>query len=728
VWRFLVLTTLVTLPRFQYYPLAMAKRRAWLVLILLAAAVLRLASLSDVPPGLTHDEADHGLDAWGVVNGIRPIYFTVGYGREPLFDYSTAGLMTFLGPSYLAGRLTAVFFSLILIAATFAWTRTAFDYRTALLASAGLAVSFWAVMSGRQALRSISLPALFTLATYFYWQAVIPRASANPSDGRSLRSVRSSPLAHIVVAGLLLGLTFYAYVPARVMWLVFPVFLLYLAFFGRSYFAWAWRGTLLMLLIAAAIALPLLFYLSANPAVEVRLEELSAPLEAAARGDFRRLLKNSSDGLQLLTVKGDELWRYNIPGRPILPPVVALLFYLGLGLAIWWSVAAMFGKRVVARRRSEDNADNGSGGAAGRISRYVLKRDIRRSAAAFFALTWLLAGLSPALVTGADLGTTRAVGMQPVLYVFPALVLAALWAGRLLPDKVAAGLLILLFALAFARTARDYFFTWAREPEVRVQYETALVTAIRYLNEQGRGPAAISTTTPGQFHSPAAARLTLTNPAVSLRWFNGKHSLLLPQDENSTLVFTGFAALNPHLEKYFEATLRADLPMNTSDLDRPILFYAADGPALVESWRLGEDDGIQVPAEGTSPVLFGDALELLGYDLQTPLVSPGGELLLATFWQVKEPLDEAVLFTHVLAPDDQVVAQADRLDVPGHFWAPGDVFIQLHQIDLPDPLSDGEYPLIVGLYTRNGMQRQSVTVGGAAAGDHFRLPPVKVVS
>ncbi|HSG14902.1 MAG TPA: hypothetical protein VLE70_01100, partial [Anaerolineae bacterium] len=97
----------------------MVKRHAWLILILLAAASLRLAAIDDIPPGLTHDEADHGLDAWGVVNGIRPIYFTVGYGREPFFDYATAGLMAFLGPSFLAGRLTSVFLSLILIAGTY---------------------------------------------------------------------------------------------------------------------------------------------------------------------------------------------------------------------------------------------------------------------------------------------------------------------------------------------------------------------------------------------------------------------------------------------------------------------------------------------------------------------------------------------------------------------------------------------------------------------------------
>ena len=81
------------------------RRYAWLVIILLVASALRFHDISNVPPGMTHDEADHGLDAWGVVQGERPIYFTVGYGREPLFDYSTAVLMSFMGPSYLAGRL-----------------------------------------------------------------------------------------------------------------------------------------------------------------------------------------------------------------------------------------------------------------------------------------------------------------------------------------------------------------------------------------------------------------------------------------------------------------------------------------------------------------------------------------------------------------------------------------------------------------------------------------------
>jgi hypothetical protein len=144
----------------------------WLLLILLTAVSLRLYHLTTMPPGLTHDEADHGITAVAILNGARDIYFTVGHGREPLFDYATAGLMALLGQKAWVLRGTAVLFSLLMIGAMTAWTRLAFNNRVALLTAAGLAVGFWPVMAARQGLRSITLPALFALALYFFWRGL----------------------------------------------------------------------------------------------------------------------------------------------------------------------------------------------------------------------------------------------------------------------------------------------------------------------------------------------------------------------------------------------------------------------------------------------------------------------------------------------------------------------------------------------------------------------------
>ncbi len=143
--------------------------RVWILLILLAAAALRLFALGDVPPGMTHDEADHGLTALSILDGARALYFPIGYGREPLYDYATAAVMRATGPTLLAARLVSVYFGLLLIAATYAWARRAFGAPVALLTAAGLAGGFWPLMTARQALRSSILPAIFTLAVLFFW-------------------------------------------------------------------------------------------------------------------------------------------------------------------------------------------------------------------------------------------------------------------------------------------------------------------------------------------------------------------------------------------------------------------------------------------------------------------------------------------------------------------------------------------------------------------------------
>jgi hypothetical protein len=478
-------------------------------------------------------------------------------------------------------------------------------------------------------------------------------------------------------------------------------------------------GVLLMLFVAAAVGWPLFRYLATHPAVETRVEQLTGPLEAVRAGDWRPLLANAAAGLGLLSVEGDSEWRYNIPGKPFLPLVMSLLFYVGVVGSVLRIAYSVFKGRQYAIRNTQ----------------YV------------FILIWLLVGLLPALLTGRSLSTTRAIAAQPVLYLFVALGLEWLWQKSQIPSpksqipspksqvpnpkskisNLPSLFAILLFAAIFAGTVRDYFGRWGNAPEVRVQYETALVTAIEYLNEQGQGMVALSTTTPNRFHSPAVALLTLRNGAESLRWFDGRGSLLLPQDSESRLIFNGFAAPHPALATYLEsAVLQETLPMRPDDLDRPLTVYAADGPAILAQWQATLDTVVVAPAGVVMPVEVGDAAELLGYALQTPQVAAGEAVRLITLWRVKRPMEEAVLFTHVLDEDGRLVAQADRLDVPAYYWHPGDVFIQLHEFQLRAGLAAGEYPLLVGLYRPDTLERLPVMVEGTAVGDAVELPALVV--
>lgn len=54
----------------------MLKRTAPLLLIFFIALAFRSYRLTAVPPGLTHDEANHGREALGVLDGITPLFLT----------------------------------------------------------------------------------------------------------------------------------------------------------------------------------------------------------------------------------------------------------------------------------------------------------------------------------------------------------------------------------------------------------------------------------------------------------------------------------------------------------------------------------------------------------------------------------------------------------------------------------------------------------------------------
>ena len=489
------------------------------------------------------------------------------------------------------------------------------------------------------------------------------------------------------------------------MWLAFPALAVYLAFAAPPTERHVRRllvGTGLTLIVAAFVGAPLFFHLLNNPGLEVRIDELSAPLATAAAGDFGPLWANARGALRLFTVEGDQTWRYNIPGKPFLGPVMGVLFYAGLLIAAWLAAKGLSKNRVFQKNPGFYTAASGPG--------------------AFMALVWLGLGFGPVLVTGPGLSITQAIGMMPVLYVFPALVAVAMYrivlgltadhrrqttddgrrSGRGLWTRVGGLLALALFAALAAQTARDYFGRWANAPEVRVQYETAMVSALRWLDENGRGPAAVSTITPGRYHTPAVALLTLRNPAVEPRWFDGRQSLILPGASDSTLILPGFTPVPVELRPFLTpATLLDELPTRSDDLDRPLLAYALDGPRMAGAALAAMTT---TTATGPLPANFEGGPELLGYSVSATEARPGDTLALVTAWRLDQPLPDASLFAHLVGPAEPL-AVADSLGAPGEAWAAGDVLLQLHTISLPENTPAGNHPLAVGVYTRSDGRR-----------------------
>ena len=679
---------------------------AALVTILLAAAALRTWRLGNVPPGLTHDEAAHGHDAVAILEGARPLYETVGYGREPLYDYWVAGLMALLGRTREVLRVSAVPLGLMALVATFAWTRLAYDAAVALASTALQAVSFWSLSISRQALRSSLLLGLFTTAVFFFWRAI---------DGEEEGASRW----RLGVFALLTGATFYTYIPARVLWIVFPCFLVYLAFLHRSRFRRVSGPAVAAVGVGVLLAVPLFLYLRSHPGADRRLAMLDAPLRALMDGNPAVILNRATRFLLGLIVpgQGDDFLAYNVPGRPVLGPLVGGLFLVGLGISL-----ARWRERAFA-----------------------------------FSLIWFIVGVSPSLVTGAGASTTRSIAALPVVFLFPALaaVVGARWAGRhwghsgvRLIALVSCGALF----LTGVSSTRDYFVKWAESPHTRAAYQHTLVETAAYLDAQSAGgTVGISTVQPYAPHDPYVFGLSLRRDDLALRWFDAGRALVLPAEPRARLVVPASAAPHRSLAELPGLRLQERIRMHPDDLDpwfeiydwRPRQMRAS----LLERVERGplslslEDALSGDPAEEgvtARSVTYGQGLDLLGYELLTPTASAGNVIELLTLWQVTnpdvlqdaDPVDvdsEPVVFVHALDRAGMLVSQEDRLDAPAWAWREGDAVVQVHRLVLPSNLPDAELVLALGIYRRSDMRRLPVLLGGKVVGDQVFLSPVEIV-
>lgn len=675
-----------------------------LAAILIVAACFRFYQLSEVPPGLTHDEANNAHDAAGVLAGVRPIYFPTGYGHEPLYTYLVVLISLPTGVTDLTLRLTTALCGMGVIFGGYLLTRRAFDPWVALATAAGLAVSFWSVFTHRQGVRPITLPLLFLPAVFFLWRGL-------SGEGR---------LRDWVLAGLLAGGTFYTYMASRAMSPAFVAFAIYLAIFHRAMWRRAWRGLLLMLFIAAAVTAPLAIYLTIHPGHEVRLGQLAEPLTQARQGNLSPLIENLTAGLKVFSFAGDAHWRYNLPGRPIFDPLTSIFLYLGLGLAMWrW-----------------------------------------RQPAYAFLLLWLFTGLFPGLVTGAMNSSQRMMGAQPAVYLTVALAVVEvarwLWArGRLARWAVTAGATMLVGLNAWL-TYSDYFVTWAAEPDVREVYHTNLREIARYLDEQlDTRSIAISTEYPLAYHDPYVLEAISRRKDITPRWFDGRGALVFPAGgTGARYVFLAAASLHPVLHQVFldgiepvavrslalwpkgKGQLRPDdinnafavYHLSLADQLAARLEAARDSPVFWSpevEFKPGDPDQLRRPL--VRPVDLGHQVAFLGYELDRARMAPGETLLLLTYWRVLTPPDvPAAIFCHLLDAHSQVKGGQDRLDAPVAHWQPDDVVVQVHAVTLDTDAAPGMYQLEIGFYATGDFSRWLVFDSNAAVADRLLLHPIEV--
>jgi hypothetical protein len=222
---------------------------------------------------------------------------------------------------------------------------------------------------------------------------------------------------------------------------------------------------------------------------------------------------------------------------------------------------------------------------------------------------------------------------------------------------------------------------------------------------------------------------------LALRWFDARHSLILPAGDGGWAAAEGTLP-DPGLASRFGAPAESgDARLGRDGALRYRLFRLPGA----EEWRAPPGDSpvwwspaTAFPAGGFEryemalPVNVGGQIALLGYDTSAE-ARPGGQLTLLTAWRVlSESHRPLKLFVHLLDETGQVADGQDRLDVPTAGWHVGDVFVQVHRLPVPENGKSETYQLEIGWYDGETLRRLPVLDGeGAAVADRLLLTELR---
>ncbi len=689
-----------------------AKLSPYLVplLIVLLAFALRVYRLPEVPFGWHPDEASKGLLARDVLAGkYAPAFFTAFTGRDALYVYLEALSFALIGEGAFAARVLSAFIGVLTVAGAIALGRVMFTRRTGLLAGILLATSLWHIIASRNGYRAIIQPLVQIPVLWILFRTWRETAEQG----------RSWPKA--ILAGVFLGLTQYTYTAAR----AFPILVLALLLLGwilapplvRA------RGRWLLAVFGAfaVVLLPLAVYFIRNPFdLYGRAIQVSVAAPEWAGGDaLGRLWRSIVETARMFSMWGDPNFRFNIAGRPVFGPLMAVGFYGGVALCLWNTL------RLRGR---------------GRLVHASL-------------IAWVLVMLLPMTLSAESLPYfQRAIGILPAVYLLPAVALDAVPAvaaslGRrrrtcpLSVQRVARiscyGLGGILVAALTWSAGHAYFGQWHEATRNDDDRRVAMVYAAQSLRGEPAGAALyVSSEYP---EHPTLAFLA-PDQYQRTKWFDARQSLPLPPPgETATYVLLLENAPEPALLERVPdlLVLRTELDR----FDRPVLrvYRWTDGaapvpddrsPAIVSSevaYEPGDPNGLRHPI--ALPARFGDILTLTGHDRTSASAKRGETLGIILHWRLLQKPDRHYsMFAHLLDDRSDVVAEYDANRFPTSFWREGggETLLSFFPLWIDPGLPPGEYRLEVGVYHQPTGERLAVYDGGEPVADRLLLRPVIV--
>jgi hypothetical protein len=410
------------------------------------------------------------------------------------------------------------------------------------------------------------------------------------------------------------------------------------------------------------------------------------------------LIRQLVSTLGMFFIRGDAIPRHNLPGRPVFDPLMGLAMLLGL---VWGLRHTRASGCPRANVRS------------------------RWRTPTLFALIWVGLMLIPTWLAEDAPHFLRAVGVLPLLTVFPALGIEAImsWVEQRKRPKWAIALACIIVTSSLAMTVRDYFVRYRTDPQIAYAFEAA-----------------------------ATELAAEANRFTGIGW--GGNGLAVEQSRPKT----GTVYIDGHLWDEWEA-IPFLVPKNETVIKLPaeakvpgdailLLLWPYDGlercheflphNAHVEAHGgpLARGDLEEAPYEAyiayaAKPAndqptghlaKFGDQIALIDYVVE----NNDQELLVHLTWEALEsPAEDYTVFVH-LRDGEKVVAQDDAKPAMGYYptslWRKGDVIVDTHVLNSPTMGKSGPH-LVVGLYILSSMEHlEATTPTGELLGNELMLP------
>ena len=656
------------------------------VLLIVIAIALRVVLLTQVPPGMQHDEVFDARFATYILNGARPIFIDENTGVPALFMYLVAGAFALFGRDFLVLRLTSVSLGILGLAISYLFLRELVGRKAAMLTLAGLAVSFWHLFDSRVGIEPIIVPLLTGLSFYLFWQAlcrdsIIWYGLAGVAMGIAQYGHRTGPLIPLTVGIFALCLLTSRHPLSDRKGRQMP----------RSH---TLVRLLLMFVAAGLVTTPLILHMTGNASDSMlRVQQLSHDVASLFTGDPQPVLEDILGVLGMFGIRGDPEWRYNVAGRPIFDPVTGVLFWAGV---------------IVSLKRS-------------------------RQPAYLFLLLWLPINLAMAAITSPSPASTRALGSIAPIYAMPAIALIAGWdwldAKQTARGKVAlAGLAGLLLIGNTVWTVWDYFSVWPSNEEVRTIYRADLALAAQFLDASDpEGAVSVSAQFAADLDQQAFDYILRDERFI--KWFDGRQVVVVPAQPIGEAATYLFPATDPATSLTHRFLIEAGAEVE--HINYPT------GETAVTVYRLTADQ-VSALREDTqsSPgrelnINLGDEIDLIGYDLPAE-VHAGDPIDLTVYWRVRRggrgELSYA-FFAHVIDERGFRWTQDDPTGFPPSSWWADDLVVQTFRLTMPADAPPGFYQIDLGFYEQNsGNRLAQVNADGSEGTNVIKLQPFVVTA